>query len=60
MSAARHTLHNELASIVGGENVLGEDLSAYVLDKSPFPEITPGIVVRPGSIDETSAVLALS
>ena len=60
MSAARHVLHNELASIVGGENVLGEDFSAYVQDKSPFPQITPGIVVRPGSIDETSAVMALA
>ena len=60
MSATLHLLHNELASIVGGENVLGEDFSAYVQDKSPFPQITPGIVVRPGSIDETSAVMALA
>ena len=60
MSTVRHALHNELASVVGGENVLSDDFSAYVQDKSPFPQIEPGIVVRPGSVDETSAVLAVA
>ena len=29
-------------------------------DKSPFPEIEPGVVVRPGAVEEVTAVLELA
>ena len=63
MSAARHTLHNELASIVGGENVIDDTealLASYTQDKSPFPQIVPGIAVRPGGVEEVAHILELA
>ena len=63
MSAASHSLHNELAAIVGGENVIEDRdtlVSGYTQDKSPFPTIVPGIVVRPGAVEEVGAVLKVA
>lgn len=63
MSVAPHTLHNELASIVGAENVVADHetlLSRYTQDKSPFPVIVPGIVVRPGKAKEMAEVLKVA
>ena len=63
MSDTPHTLHNELASIVGAENVIDDAellRSSYSQDKSPFPQITPGIVVRPGAVEEIGEVLKLA
>lgn len=57
-----HALHDELVSIVSADNVFDDPdrLSGYVQDKSPFPESEPGIVVRPGTVEEVSAILALA
>ena len=62
MRAVHHALFEDLASLAGEKNVLddAETLSAYSRDKSPFPEIAPGIVVRPGTVGEVSAVLRLA
>ena len=63
MSDTPHTLHNELASIVGAENVIDDAerlRSSYSQDKSPFPQITPGIVVRPGAVAEIGEVLKVA
>ena len=63
MDAATHPLHNELAAIVGGDNVIEDRdslVSRYTQDKSPFPTIVPGIVVRPATPQEISQVLELA
>ena len=63
MSDTTHPLHNELASIVDGENVI-DDVdklrSSYSQDKSPFAQIMPGIVVRPGSVEQIAEVLKIA
>ncbi len=58
----RHALAAELAALVGDEHVLTDAsaLRPYRQDKSPFPPVSPGIVVRPGNVDEVSRVLALA
>jgi len=55
-------LRNALFEIVGAEHVLSdtEALDAYCRDKSPFAQITPGLVVRPTSATEIAAVLKLA
>ncbi len=62
MSLARHPLAAELVAGLGAGNVLQDDvaLAPYRRDKSPYPEIDPGIVVTPGSVDEISKVLQLA
>ncbi len=55
-------LYEELASIVGVANVMDDQatLSAYAQDVSPFPPISPSIVVRPGTIGEISEIMKLA
>jgi FAD/FMN-containing dehydrogenase len=62
MNSPGHPLAADLVSVVGADNVVQDDraLAAYRRDKSPYPEIDPGIVVRPGSVAETSKVLQLA
>lgn len=57
-----HSLLRPLAEIVGEEYVSDDDfvLYSYSRDSSPFPERIPGVVVRPGSTEEVSAVVALA
>jgi hypothetical protein len=62
-SHARHPLRKDIVSIVGEENII-EDRAAlsgsYSKDASPFPSITPGIVVKPSSIEQISALMKLA
>jgi FAD/FMN-containing dehydrogenase len=60
--SAQHPLAAQLVSILGASNVLQDDrsLAPYRRDRSPYPEIDPGLVVKPGSVDEISRVLALA
>jgi FAD/FMN-containing dehydrogenase len=60
--SAHHPLAAQLVSILGASNVLQDDaeIAPYRHDRSPYPEIDPGLVVKPGSIDEISRVLALA
>lgn len=57
-------LSNDLKAIVGPDNVLTDPdrLDAYASDESPHREIArrPEAVVRPGTTDETAAVLRLA
>lgn len=57
-----HPLAADLVAVVGADNVLEDEsaLGPYRRDKSPYPEIDPGIVVRPGSVDQLSGVLQLA
>jgi len=57
-----HNLLRPLAAIVGEEYVSDDDfvLYSYSRDSSPFPERVPGVVVRPGSTEEVSAVVVLA
>src|SRR5690606_29597997 len=61
-AVARHPLHESLGALVGHEHVLGtEEIgAAYRHDRSPFPDVEPGVVVRPGSVDEVSRVVRLA
>jgi FAD/FMN-containing dehydrogenase len=61
-NAPGHPLAPEFVSALGASNVLQEEvaLAPYRADKSPYPEIEPGIVVRPGSVDEICKVLQLA
>jgi FAD/FMN-containing dehydrogenase len=62
MSTRVHPLAAELVAALGANNVLQDDaqITPYRRDRSPYPEIDPGIVVTPGSIDETSQVLQIA
>ena len=62
MISITHPLAPQLAAILGESNVLRDDaaITPFRQDKSPYPPIDPGIVVRPGSIEEISAVLQLA
>jgi glycolate oxidase len=57
-----HKLLRSLAKIVGEDYVSDDDfvLYSYSRDSSPFPERVPGVVVRPSSAEEVSAVVALA
>src|SRR5215207_923622 len=57
-----HPLAAELVAALGANNVLQDDtqIAPYRRDRSPYPEIDPGIVVTPGSVDEISQVLQLA
>ena len=62
MDLQRHPLHEELVSIVGEANVIDDQarLSAYAQDVSPFPPISPSIVVRPGNVEQVSEIMKLA
>lgn len=57
-----HPLYHPLAGIVGSKFVADEDFAvyAYSRDAGAFPGIVPGVVVRPGSIDEVSMIVKLA
>ena len=57
-----HPLAAELVAALGANNVLQDDtqIAPYRRDRSPYPEIDPGIVVTPDSIDEISQVLQIA
>lgn len=57
-----HPLAPELIAALGTANVLQDEraLAAFRRDRSPFPEIDPGIVVTPSTIEEISKVLQLA
>lgn len=58
-----HPLHGDLVTIVGEGNVIDDPstLSAYSESIwSPFPPISPGLIVRPGSTNEVAEVLKLA
>jgi FAD/FMN-containing dehydrogenase len=62
MNTRNHPLAAELVTALGANNVLQDDaqIAPYRRDRSPYPEIDPGIVVTPGSVDEISQVLQLA
>lgn len=62
MELVGHKLLGPLAKIAGEEYVSDDDfvLYSYSRDSSPFPERTPGVVVRPDSTEEVSAIVALA
>jgi FAD/FMN-containing dehydrogenase len=62
MKKGNHDLYNELVSIAGSKFVIDDDFAlwSYSKDSSPIPGKIPGIIVRPGSIDEVSEILKLA
>ena len=62
MKNVSNTIHNGLLAIVGAEHVLSEpeSLQDYRRDKSPFAPSELGLVARPASADEISAILKLA
>ena len=57
-----HALAADLVAALGAKNVLQDEgaIGPYRSNRSPFPEIDPGIVVTPGSADEIAKVLQLA
>jgi FAD/FMN-containing dehydrogenase len=51
-----------LAALVGEGHVVTDPpaLAPYARDKSPFPGLTPAVVVRPADVAEVAAVVALA
>jgi FAD/FMN-containing dehydrogenase len=62
LTTREHPLAAELVSALGANNVLQDDaqIAPYRRDRSPYPEIDPGVVVTPGSVDEISKVLQIA
>lgn len=62
MHAQVHPLSADLGMVVGADNMVEDQatLACYRRDKSPFPDMEPGVVVKPGTVDEVSAVLELA
>ena len=62
MRNTAHPLYDELAAIAGDAQVFDDPgaLSRYAQDKSPFPPVEPGVVVRPGTVEEVAAILRLA
>ncbi|MCU1431219.1 MAG: hypothetical protein JWP95_324 [Actinotalea sp.] len=61
MDDQSHRLTEDLVAVVGAEHVLQGSAvrESYRRDKSPFPAVVPGVIVRPGSVAEVSEVLRL-
>ena len=59
MSAIEKTYFEQFASIVGDSNVIQdtESLAKYAQDFSPFPAISPKLVVRPSTVKQVSQIL---
>jgi FAD/FMN-containing dehydrogenase len=57
-----HPLAVDLIKVLGEANVVQDrdELTAFGRDKSPFPDIDPGIVVQPRSADEIASVLRIA
>ena len=57
-----HPLAAGLVAVLGANNVLQDDdgIGPYRGNRSPFPEIDPGVVVMPGNADEIAKVLQLA
>ncbi len=62
MKSPTHPLTADLVASLGATNVLEDDaaIAPFRRDKSPYPEIDPGVVVTPGSVDELAQVLRLA
>jgi FAD/FMN-containing dehydrogenase len=62
MVSITHPLTSQLVAALGESNVLQDSaaIAPFRQDKSPYPPIEPGIVVRPASIEEISGVLQLA
>ena len=62
MIGQAHPLAADLVAALGANNVLQDEVAIgpYRHDRSPFPEIDPGIVVTPGSADDIAKVLQLA
>src|SRR4051794_26844258 len=62
MTTRAHPLAAKLVTALGTNKVLQGDaqIAPYRRDRSPFPEIDPGIIVTPSSIDECSRVLQIA
>ena len=62
MIGQAHPLAADLVAALGAKNVLQDEdaIGSYRGNRSPFPEIDPGVVVMPGSADEIAKVLQLA
>src|SRR5690349_3896096 len=58
----QHPLVGKLIALLGADAVEDDptSLRAYGADKSPFPNVEPGVVVRPATVPDVAQVLKLA